>query len=139
MFGLGFTTDIRSADFLLKELLLARYSCLALHGGIDQNDRDSIISDYKHARVKVLVATSVAARGLDVRHCYLVVNYDCPNHYEDYVHRVGRTGRAGQQGIAWTFLTPSQGRYAGDIIKAFELSGKSAPDEIKMLYNEYND
>ena len=132
-----FVEKQESADFLLKELLLARYTCLALHGGIDQNDRDSIISDYKHARVKVLVATSVAARGLDVRHCYLVVNYDSPNHYEDYVHRVGRTGRAGQQGIAWTFLTPSQGRYAGDIIKAFELSGRTAPDEIKRLFVEY--
>ena len=132
-----FVEKQESADYLLKELLVARYSCLALHGGIDQNDRDSIISDYKHQRVKVLVATSVAARGLDVRHCYLVVNYDAPNHYEDYVHRVGRTGRAGEHGVAWTFLTPTQGRFAGDIIKAFELADKVAPDEVKRLFEEY--
>lgn len=132
-----FVDKQEAADSLLKELMLARYSCLALHGGIDQVDRDSIIQDYKHKRINVLVATSVAARGLDVRHCYLVVNYDAPNHYEDYVHRVGRTGRANTEGIAWTFLTWDQGRYAGDIIKAFELSGRTAPDDVKELYNSY--
>lgn len=54
----------------------------------------------------VQVATSVAARGLDVKKLILVVNYDCPNHYEDYVHRVGRTGRAGNKGYAYTFILP---------------------------------
>ena len=55
--------------------------------------RDSTISNFKQGRVQILVATSVCARGLDVKNLILVVNYDCPNHYEDYVHRVGRTGR----------------------------------------------
>lgn len=55
--------------------------------GIDQFDRDSTIIDFKSGKVKLLIATSVAARGLDVKHLVLVVNYDCPNHYEDYVHR----------------------------------------------------
>jgi ATP-dependent RNA helicase DDX46/PRP5 len=68
------------------------------------------------------VATSVCARGLDVKELELVVNYDCPNHYEDYVHRCGRTGRAGNKGAAHTLLLPDQGRYAGDLVKAFELS-----------------
>lgn len=54
------------------------------------------------------VATSVAARGLDVKNLILVVNYDCPNHYEDYVHRVGRTGRAGKKGYAYTFVLPER-------------------------------
>lgn len=53
------------------------------------------------------VATSVAARGLDIKKLILVVNYDCPNHYEDYVHRVGRTGRAGNKGYAYTFILPT--------------------------------
>lgn len=65
----------------------ASYSCMSLHGGIDQFDRDSTILDFKSGRVKLLIATSVAARGLDVKQLILVVNYDCPNHYEDYVHR----------------------------------------------------
>lgn len=53
------------------------------------------------------VATSVAARGLDIKKLILVINYDCPNHYEDYVHRVGRTGRAGNKGYAYTFILPT--------------------------------
>lgn len=108
------------ADMLLKELMHASYTCLALHGGIDQNDRDSTIADFKNGKVQCLVATSVAARGLDVKHCIVVVNYDCPNHYEDYVHRCGRTGRAGNKGYAYTFITPEQGRYSADVIKALE-------------------
>lgn len=68
-----------------------------LLAGIDQYDRDSIINDFKNGTCKLLVATSVAARGLDVKHLILVVNYSCPNHYEDYVHRAGRTGRAGNK------------------------------------------
>lgn len=65
--------------------------------GIDQYDRDSIINDFKNGVCKLLVATSVAARGLDVKQLILVINYSCPNHYEDYVHRAGRTGRAGNK------------------------------------------
>lgn len=65
--------------------------------GIDQYDRDSIINDFKNGVCRLLVATSVAARGLDVKQMILVINYSCPNHYEDYVHRVGRTGRAGNK------------------------------------------
>lgn len=66
-----------------------------------------------------------------------MVNYDCPNHYEDYVHRVGRTGRAGNKGFAHTFLTPDQGRYSADIIKAFELSETLVPPDLRTLWDEY--
>lgn len=73
------------------------YISSLIYSGIDQYDRDSIINDFKNGTCKLLVATSVAARGLDVKHLILVVNYSCPNHYEDYVHRAGRTGRAGNK------------------------------------------
>ena len=126
------------ADSLLKDLMNASYtSCGSLHGGIDQYDRDSIMTDFKSGKIKVLVATSVAARGLDVKELELVVNYDCPNHYEDYVHRCGRTGRAGNKGAAHTLLTPEQGRYAGDLVKAFEYSENLVPPELRELWNEY--
>lgn len=115
----------------------ASYPCMSLHGGIDQFDRDSTILDFKSGRVKLLIATSVAARGLDVKQLILVVNYDCPNHYEDYVHRCGRTGRAGKEGCAWTFLTPEQGRYSGEITRALELSGAVVPDELRLLWDTY--
>ena len=68
------------------------YGCLSLHGGKDQTDRESTINDFKNDVCSLLIATSVAARGLDVKDLVVVINYDPPNHHEDYVHRVGRTG-----------------------------------------------
>ncbi len=68
------------------------YPCLSLHGGKDQSDRESTINDFKTDVCSLLIATGVAARGLDVKELVLVVNYDTPNHHEEYVHRVGRTG-----------------------------------------------
>uniref|UniRef100_A0A8B9MZQ2 Probable ATP-dependent RNA helicase DDX46 n=1 Tax=Accipiter nisus TaxID=211598 RepID=A0A8B9MZQ2_9AVES len=127
------------ADGLLKDLMRASYPCLSLHGGIDQYDRDSIINDFKNGICKLLVATSVAARGLDVKQLMLVVNYSCPNHYEDYVHRAGRTGRAGNKGYAYTFITEDQARYAGDIIKALELSGNPIPTDLEKLWADFKD
>ncbi|XP_028322590.1 putative ATP-dependent RNA helicase DDX46 [Gouania willdenowi] len=127
------------ADALLKDLMKASYPCMSLHGGIDQYDRDSIINDFKSGACRLLVATSVAARGLDVKQLILVVNYNCPNHYEDYVHRAGRTGRAGNKGYAYTFITEDQVRYAGDIIKALELSGSLVPSELEQLWASFKD
>ncbi|XP_050299462.1 probable ATP-dependent RNA helicase DDX46 [Anthonomus grandis grandis] len=132
-----FVDKQENADILLKELMKASYNCMSLHGGIDQFDRDSTIVDFKSGKIKLMVATSVAARGLDVKQLILVVNYDCPNHYEDYVHRCGRTGRAGNKGFAYTFITPEQARYAGDIIRAHELANVPVPDSLKALWDEY--
>lgn len=132
-----FVDKQENADSLLKELMKASYPCMSLHGGIDQYDRDSTILDFKSGRCKLLIATSVAARGLDVKQLILVVNYDCPNHYEDYVHRCGRTGRAGKQGFSWTLLTPEQGRYSGEIIRAMELSGAKVPSDLQNLFDSY--
>lgn len=132
-----FVDKQENADILLKDLMKASYPCMCLHGGIDQFDRDSTILDFKSGKCKLLIATSVAARGLDVKQLILVVNYDCPNHYEDYVHRVGRTGRAGNKGCAWTFVNHEQGRYAGEIIRALELSGADVPEDLQKLFDEY--
>ncbi len=126
------------ADSLLKDLMNAGYtSCGSLHGGIDQYDRDSTITSFKSGKLKILVATSVCARGLDVKELVLVVNYDCPNHYEDYVHRCGRTGRAGTKGYAHTLITPEQGRYSGEVVKALELSETVVPPELRELWDGY--
>src|SRR5580698_2515011 len=95
------------------------------------------MSDFKKGEKPILIATSLMARGLDVPELNLVVNFDCPNHMEDYVHRVGRTGRAGQQGKAVTFITPEQGKYARDIVKALKLSGAAVPLELDKLSGEW--
>ncbi len=108
--SLIFVERQEKADDLLRELLRKGYGCMSLHGGKDQIDRDSTLADFKIGVCPVLIATSVAARGLDVKQLKLVVNYGrAPNHLEDYVHRAGRTGRAGNTGTAVTFITPEQG------------------------------
>lgn len=122
---LVFVDRQENADRIFRDLSKARYKCLSLHGGMDQADRDSTIVDFKNGDIKVLVATSVAARGLDVKNLTLVVNFDVPSHYEDYVHRVGRTGRAGRAGTAYTFITPEQDALAPDMVKALELSARA--------------
>lgn len=133
-----FVSKQEKADSLLEDLMQAYdTNCLVLHGGIDKDDRISTFASFKGGQARVLVATSVAARGLDVKNCICVVNYDCPNHYEDYVHRCGRTGRAGNKGFAYTFITPDQGQYAPDIIKALELSQNQVPEELQRLWDTY--
>lgn len=121
------------ADDVLKELMMKGYPCMSLHGGKDQVDRDSTISDFKKGVVPILIATSVAARGLDVKQLKLVINYDAPNHLEDYVHRAGRTGRAGNTGVAVTFITPEQENCAPGIAKALEQSGQPVPDDLNEM------
>ena len=126
-----------SADGLLKALMNRGYPCMSIHGGKEQMDRDSTIADFKAGIVPILVATSVAARGLDVKQLKLVVNYDAPNHLEDYVHRAGRTGRAGNTGTAVTFLTEEQDRYAVDISKALRQSGQPIPEAVQKLVDGF--
>jgi ATP-dependent RNA helicase DDX46/PRP5 len=134
---LVFVDRQESADGLLSELLRKGYPCNSIHGGKDQVDRDSTIDDFKAGAIPILIATSVAARGLDVKQLKLVVNYDAPNHLEDYVHRAGRTGRAGNKGTARTFVTPEQDRYTVDIVKALRQSGTPIPEELQKLADDF--
>ena len=80
----------------------------ALHGDMSQGSRDGVMISFKDHRVRLLVATDIAARGLDIEHVTHVINYDVPNSSEVYVHRIGRTGRVGRTGRAITFVTPAQ-------------------------------
>lgn len=135
--ALIFVDRQESADILLKDLMRKGYACMSIHGGKDQIDRDSTIEDFKAGVVPIMIATSVAARGLDVKQLKLVVNYDAPNHLEDYVHRAGRTGRAGNTGTAVTFVTPEQERYSLDIAKALRQSGQEVPEPLQNLVDAF--
>ncbi|KAG4302844.1 hypothetical protein PCANB_000787 [Pneumocystis canis] len=134
---LVFVDRQEAADSLLRDLMRRGYPCMSIHGGKDQFDRDSTIADFRAGVFPILIATSVAARGLDIKQLKLVVNYDCPNHLEDYVHRVGRTGRAGETGTAVTFITPEQDRYAADIVRALRISKANIPEDIQKLADEF--
>jgi ATP-dependent RNA helicase DDX46/PRP5 len=132
-----FTDRQESVDQLYRQLLEQGYNSMTLHGGKDQLDRISVISDFKSGLENIMIATSVAARGLDVKNLILVVNYTCPNHVEDYVHRVGRTGRAGRKGTSITFLTADDARFAPELAKIMLESGKPVPEKLKELASSY--
>jgi len=132
------------ADSLFEQLTRCGYSSLSIHGGLDQEDRDSNLSDFKRADsgVDVLVATSVAGRGLDVPSCGCVVNYSSPNHLEDYVHRVGRTGRAGNKGVSYTFVNSTdEAKFAPIIVRALVEAGqsKNLSQELKDLAESFKE
>ncbi|HSC22005.1 MAG TPA: helicase-related protein, partial [Solirubrobacterales bacterium] len=103
-----FTRTKIGASKLEKTLKDKGLDVKALHGDLSQGVRDGVMISFKDHRVRLLVATDIAARGLDVEHVTHVINYDVPNSSETYVHRIGRTGRVGRTGRAITFVTPDQ-------------------------------
>ncbi|CAH0473298.1 unnamed protein product [Peronospora belbahrii] len=128
-----FVNKQQACDQIFQDLMKAGYPALSLHGGKDQVDRDYTIDDFKRKVRTVMVATSVAGRGLDVKDLVLVINYHCPNHMEDYVHRVGRTGRAGRKGTSYTFISPDEEEYSVDLVKALENAKQTVPLELITL------
>merc|ERR1740121_1787157 len=104
---------------------------VAIHGDKDQRERDTALGFFKSGARRVLCATDVAARGLDIKSVRLVINFDPPNRDEDYVHRVGRTGRAGNKGTAIALLTNEDGtaaRFIADILRRGNLP---VPEELE--------
>ena len=97
-------------DELTETLKSHGYGAAALHGGLDQRQRDRVMQLFRTGKTDVLVATDVAARGIDIDHVSHVINYDLPTSPEVYVHRIGRTGRIGREGVAITLLGPREQR-----------------------------
>lgn len=100
-----FTSTKRHADLLAEDLYAAGHKTAALHGDMTQGARNRTLTKLRHGDIRVLVATDVAARGIDVHGITHVINYDLPKFAEDYVHRIGRTGRAGNMGVAVSFAS----------------------------------
>ena len=104
---LVFVKTKHGADKIVKRLKYDGHSADAIHGNLRQSKRERVINNFRNGKSRILIATDVAARGLDIPLIQHVINYDLPQVPEDYIHRIGRTGRAGKEGSALTFLTPS--------------------------------
>jgi ATP-dependent RNA helicase DeaD len=120
-----------NVENVYMELEKANYSCERLHGGLEQEDRFAVMDGFKLGNFRYLVATDVAARGIDIDNVTLIINYDVPMEKESYVHRTGRTGRAGNKGKAITFATPFEGKFLKAIERyiGFEIPTMDAPTQ----------
>jgi ATP-dependent RNA helicase RhlE len=119
--ALVFTRTKHGADKVVKILAKANISAAAIHGNKSQNARQNALNNFKNKELRVLVATDIAARGIDIDELALVINYEIPNIPETYVHRIGRTGRAGASGKAISFCDKEEQAYIRDIQKLIGL------------------
>ncbi len=116
-----FSRTKHGADKIVKLLAKNGLRAAAIHGNKSQNARQKALGEFKESRIKILIATDIAARGIDIEQLPLVINYDLPNVPETYVHRIGRTGRAGQEGKAISFCDVEERSYLADIEKLIGL------------------
>ena len=127
-----FCSTKRSCD-ALSRAMARQIGCSAIHGDKEQAEREATLRDFRSGRAPILVATDVAARGLDIKDIALVVNYDFPPSIEDYVHRIGRTGRAGARGIAVTLMTPADAKHARHLMQILSDAGQHISAELQQL------
>jgi len=129
-----FTSTKRMADQLGNQLM-RQIGVGVIHGDKDQRERESVLTDFKSGRRPIMIATDVAARGIDVKEVKGVINYDFPGNIEDYIHRIGRTGRAGAKGIAHTFMESAgkDGKYARALTDIMCKAGQKLPRELAQM------
>ncbi|TCJ81200.1 UNVERIFIED_ORG: ATP-dependent RNA helicase DbpA [Bacillus cereus] len=124
-----------NVDHVYRQLKRVNYPCDKIHGGMVQEDRFEVMDDFRKGKFRYLVATDVAARGIDIDNITHVINYDIPLEKESYVHRTGRTGRAGNSGKAITFITPYENRFLEEIEEyiGFEIPKKLGPSKEEVM------
>ncbi|KYQ48728.1 ATP-dependent RNA helicase DDX42 [Trachymyrmex zeteki] len=128
-----FVTKKLNAEELANNLKLKEFEVLLLHGDMDQIERNKVITAFKKKEVSTLVATDVAARGLDIPHIKTVVNYDVARDIDTHTHRIGRTGRAGEKGTAHTLVTEKDKEFAGHLVRNLEGANQEVPKSLMDL------
>jgi ATP-dependent RNA helicase DDX5/DBP2 len=126
-----FSSTKTSTEWLSDQLYNSGIPAVVLHGDKAQAARTRALEQFKSANVPILIATDVAARGLHVNDINMVINYEFPPDFENYIHRIGRTGRAGKTGVAVSFLTPRDYGHVQDIISVIKDAGQAVPEEIR--------
>ncbi|KAG2018100.1 RNA helicase [Coprinopsis cinerea AmutBmut pab1-1] len=128
-----FVATKRVADDITKYLRQDGWPALAIHGDKEQRERDWVLGEFKAGRSPILIATDVASRGLDVKDVGYVINYDFPNNCEDYVHRIGRTGRAGMKGVSYTYFTTDNAKLARELVGILREAKAPVPPQLEEM------
>lgn len=131
-----FTETKRMADYLADYLYDQGFPATAIHGNRTQYEREKALAAFKNGTAPILVATAVAARGLDIPNVSHVINYDLPSDIDDYVHRIGRTGRAGNVGIATSFFNRNSKNIVKDLIALLSEANQEVPDFLVKISRE---
>jgi len=132
---LVFVETKRLADHLEEYLYNQNFSVISIHGDRSQKERETALEAFRSGQARILVATDVAARGLDVKDVKHVINYDLPHDVNDYVHRIGRTGRCGAQGIATAFFNEKNKNIARDLVELLEESSQQVDSWLYQYSN----
>nr|CAB3237061.1 ATP-dependent RNA helicase DDX42-like [Phallusia mammillata] len=128
-----FVTKKANAEELAINLKNEGFDVALIHGDMNQFDRNTVITKFKKNQVATLVATDVAARGLDIPSIKNVINYDVARDIDTHTHRIGRTGRAGQKGTAYTLITQRETQFAGDLVRNMESANQRVPEPLMQL------
>ncbi|XP_074648922.1 putative ATP-dependent RNA helicase DDX17 isoform X2 [Tubulanus polymorphus] len=128
-----FVETKRKADDLARRMKRDGWQVNAIHGDKSQPERDWVLQEFRTSRVPICIATDVASRGLDVEDIKFVINFDYPNSSEDYVHRIGRTGRSNNTGTAYTFFTMGNIKQAGDLVQVLEEAKQEVNPRLVQL------
>ncbi|KAK7681145.1 ATP-dependent RNA helicase dbp2 [Cerrena zonata] len=128
-----FSSTKRACDDITSYLRQDGWPALAIHGDKQQNERDWVLNEFRTGKSPIMVATDVAARGIDVKGISYVINLDMPGNIEDYVHRIGRTGRAGTTGTAVSFFTDANSKMGGDLCKIMREANQTIPPELQRF------
>jgi ATP-dependent RNA helicase DDX5/DBP2 len=130
---LVFLDTKKGCDQITRQLRMDGWPALSIHGDKSQAERDWVLSEFRSGKSPIMTATDVAARGLDVKDVKYVINYDFPGSLEDYVHRIGRTGRAGAKGTAYTFFTVANARFAKELTNILQEAGQKVSPELASM------
>jgi len=123
----------RKVDWLTEKMSERDFTVSAMHGDMDQRERDLIMREFRSGSSRVLITTDLLARGIDVQQVSLVINYDLPTNRENYIHRIGRSGRFGRKGVAINFITAGDVRYLRDIEQFYHTQIEEMPMDVADL------
>merc|ERR1712210_198839 len=123
----------RKVEWLTEKMTSREFTVSSMHGDMDQRERDMILSEFRSGSSRVLITTDLLARGIDVQQVSLVINYDLPTNRENYIHRIGRSGRFGRKGVAINFLTNNDVPYLKDIEEFYNTTVEEMPLNVADL------
>lgn len=123
----------RKVDWLTEQMQSKDFTVSSMHGDMDQRERELIMREFRSGSSRVLITTDLLARGIDVQQVSLVINYDLPTNRENYIHRIGRSGRFGRKGVSINFITQGDVRYLKDIETFYNTQIMEMPSSVADL------